>query len=149
MIQIKHRNNLQHRNIAIHTIALSFLLAAPLTATTVSAESCPDNAKELSIWEHTKQLSIAGWQSTKQLSSDAWDDSLAFFEKDDNSSWSYITAGGAGMAVSGASAITTTSILGLVTVVSTPAWAPVAICAGGAIAAVGATQLILENIDDQ
>ena len=109
---LANKNCQKHINKFVHTITITFLLVAIFTATTASADPCPENSTELSLWEQTRQLSIAGWESTKALSSDTWDDTVAFFDKDDNASLAYITAAGVGLGISAASTITTTSILG-------------------------------------
>jgi hypothetical protein len=101
--------------------------------------------KELSLWEKTKHYSRQGLEATIDYSEKAWESTTKFFEDDENVAWASLTGGGVTMAVGGASAITTTSILGLVTVTTAPAWAPVAICAGGAIAVAGATALVVDN----
>jgi len=145
---LANKNCQKHINKFVHTITITFLLVAIFTATTATAAESPEQAKDLSLWQQTQQLTVAGFESAKAVSSDIWDDTTAFFEKDNNASLATITASGTGIAVTGASAITTTSILGLATITTAPAWAPVAICAGGAIALVGATHLILENIDE-
>lgn len=145
MIHIKHNNILKHPNKIIRNIALPCLLAATLTA--AAADECPEHLKDVSIWEKTQQLSISGFESAKALSSEAWDDSLAFFDKDDNASLATIAATGTTSAIIGASAVSSTSI-GIITISTMPAWGPVALFAGGAISIAAATQLIMENIDE-
>ena len=135
-----------HKKLSTYRSIITFTTLLATTATT--ADPCTKHAEDISLWQQTQQLSNEGFDSAKALSSELWDDTTAFFEKDNNVSLATITASGTGIAVTGASAITTTSILGLATITTAPAWAPVAICAGGAIALVGATHLILENIDE-
>lgn len=103
---------------------------------------------ESSLWQKTKTYSSEAWQETIDFSNEAWESTQIFVEKDENKAWTYITTGGAGMSLIGASAFTTTSLLGVATLTTAPAWAPVALCAGGAIAVAGATHLAWENLND-
>jgi hypothetical protein len=103
--------------------------------------------REASLWEQTKILSNNALQATVAISENTWNDTQAFLDTDENLTWTYITGSGIGMATLGASSISTISVLGI-TFASMPVLAPLAICTGTAIAATGATALILENIDD-
>ena len=170
MKQINNRKDLSQIPKANPTIFA--LLFAIFTATTASAQGLstyetkngilkklsgdgPDymilkdqDLVESTLWEKTKFYSSEAWDSTKDFSNKAWLSIKEFVEKGDNEAWLYVTSSGAGLAASGSAAVSTTSVLGLVTITTAPAWAPVAICAGTAVAVGGATGLLLENIDE-
>jgi 3-oxoacyl-(acyl-carrier-protein) synthase len=104
---------------------------------------------ESSLWEKTKNYSSEVWDSTVESSVEYWEDTKAYLSDDDNAAWAAITGGGVLTATGGIAATSTATILGLVTITTAPAWAPVAICAGGAVAIAGATHMITKELEDE